>query len=488
MRHPTNRTSRERVGAAAFLTLILGCSCAAFANARVVRAGPQEEAQGKEQTAPAPPTLQKARATLAGAEEFHDDAIGYAGVKSATYRAYEVLRDSESVEELTRLTEHKNPIMRLYAFRALAERHKEVDLFPLLEKRMEDRANVKTQFGCIAGDQTVVDLLLESYGQKLPAKQQELLLACVLQLQPPINSRQRLLLHWSIPRRYAPRLREIASEDPAALVALAKQQNPDDLALVEAALTSSSRDRRYFGLWSAKEFPHSSLLPKLLDLSGSILASRHPGTQRAYFEALVNHDDPRVVGILASPLAAPSKARTTRLLRENAFLAIAAQPSSRFQDLYFRYWLEADELSSSVLTHLIATDPTQTLEATRRYVDTNRFHFPEGGVGVIVDLLRKESASEAEAMVNKALARANVHDFRWWAQYATNAQYESSLPLFFERLLSNQNPHIFLPSAEALLQYGGPPWAKALRDARETKEHLRTGWGGKKLEELLGSK
>ncbi|HMI77417.1 MAG TPA: HEAT repeat domain-containing protein [Ferruginibacter sp.] len=88
-------------------------------------------------------------AATADENEMHSGAVGYSGIKTDQYKRYEKLSGFASDLDLIRLTDHKNPVVRAYAFEALAERNSGAAI-PVFQKHLNDKEEFKSIGGCLA--------------------------------------------------------------------------------------------------------------------------------------------------------------------------------------------------------------------------------------------------------------------------------------------------------------------------------------------------
>jgi hypothetical protein len=84
--------------------------------------------------------------------------VGFAGTVSKQYQRFQQLLSLATERQLVELAaEHKNAVVRLYAFQALKKR-KAVIPGGLFEQFMNDRTRVTTLNGCVGDKKTVGDL------------------------------------------------------------------------------------------------------------------------------------------------------------------------------------------------------------------------------------------------------------------------------------------------------------------------------------------
>jgi hypothetical protein len=87
--------------------------------------------------------------------------LGPAGIASDQWKRYEQLQKAATRNQLTALTDHKNPAVRCYAFQALVQRHSE-NVFVVLMNHLKDTAIVETQSGCIVEECSVSGIFIDA--------------------------------------------------------------------------------------------------------------------------------------------------------------------------------------------------------------------------------------------------------------------------------------------------------------------------------------
>ena len=97
---------------------------------------------------------------IEGVNQLMDEAVYEAGIKPEQYEYFEQLMAIGTEKEIVVLTDHPNAVVRCYAFWALAKK-KSPFTVPVLKKHLKDEAQVKTQFGCLGGIQTVAEFMFE---------------------------------------------------------------------------------------------------------------------------------------------------------------------------------------------------------------------------------------------------------------------------------------------------------------------------------------
>ena len=92
--------------------------------------------------------------------------VGYAGSPSEEYELYLKLKKRASIEDLTRLSYHNDPIVRSYVSLALSEKMTQDEFFPIVLDRLNDTASVTTMSGCIISTDIVGDIFVRNFYRK----------------------------------------------------------------------------------------------------------------------------------------------------------------------------------------------------------------------------------------------------------------------------------------------------------------------------------
>ncbi len=95
---------------------------------------------------------------------FTDRAIGYAGLKSKAYVAFEALIEVAADSELEALLSDRSPIVRLYAFEGLLLRGHDKKVLTARLRAPEEQ--VTTQGGCFRTVETVAEVALRLHGPR----------------------------------------------------------------------------------------------------------------------------------------------------------------------------------------------------------------------------------------------------------------------------------------------------------------------------------
>jgi hypothetical protein len=421
-------------------------------------------------------------ALLRQAQSVDASFVGEGGDRSETYAAYERLRDHATRERLLALTSHKSPVVRCYAVQALSERHPDIDLLPVLLAHVEDLEEVETQVGCIGMVQKTGDVMIFRTWETLTEPQR---LALVEALLPSkLDERWRALVTMTFPPDWRPRLRALAEGgDDQALVALARYRNEEDLPLLVAALgRPRAMEERLDALSAASLFPDPRLFNALAGLEGlalETLRGRRPAPARGFCFAMAAQESEEAARILERLAAAEALEDWQRRLQlEMLAEAVAAHRVPAMAPVLWSLWRRGARLDAEDYRLLASLDPERARAEAERSLQAPE-DLDGNAIPFLLSLLPREKQVERIAA---ALEQGTLQ-----GAFAARAgeMRDPALVAPLEEALGHWNPHVYLAAAEALLAYGDAAIEERLHAAVAEHEHLRTGWGGEEMRQLL---
>ena len=94
---------------------------------------------------------------IAANNKYESIQVGFAGSISAQYRNYQRLLRFATDKDLLLLIRHKNPAVRVYAFKALLHINRKLasSMYNIIKA---DTAGIFTLYGCIGGQSTVAGI------------------------------------------------------------------------------------------------------------------------------------------------------------------------------------------------------------------------------------------------------------------------------------------------------------------------------------------
>ena len=88
-------------------------------------------------------------------------------------------------------------------------------------------------------------------------------------------------------------------------------------------------------------------------------------------------------------------------------------------------------------------------------------------------------------LINKNIREINVHQFPTFADKALKIRDTSFVSSLFDRLKSEDNPHIYLKATEVLIALKDKEINKRIVEVTKINPALKKDWGGKELTKLL---
>lgn len=176
--------------------------------------------------------------------------------------------------ELVQLTDHENPIIRAYSFRALTSR-KGVALFPIILKLLPDTIMVHERpFGCIPTFFSVGEVVWEEIRPPLKkskiklTKEQSSIIDSFVLYSPAFSSSSILLFvlqKINPAQKFYPRIKELYTieKNNDALPALAKYQKQEDKQYIIDILKRNQTEDVYYALNAVSNFPDDVFYPYL---------------------------------------------------------------------------------------------------------------------------------------------------------------------------------------------------------------------------------
>jgi hypothetical protein len=434
------------------------------------------------------PQLAAAVAAIRAADTYDDEAVGYAGAKTDTYKAFEVLRARAGVELLRRLTDDEDPILRCYALRALVTAHPEEPIGPVVLEHLTDTEDVETFSGCIRATDKAGDVMLDMSWPRLSGPWKQRILAKLVEPDCPLAGRGTALRSRTFGPDLRARIRALAmAGDEDALVALARYRDPEDLPLIEAPLGAESAPyvARLRALTAAKLHAHPALLPVLAALEGEAriaLEGRSPHHARFWFEAVAAQRSPKAAALLLRILEPGVPRRSAEILSK----ALEDEICDANLPVLWRLFEGHGLVSPKVFEFLAAADPERAAGASESRLAGSVSRMPRECFAAMFALLEERRPERVVPLLADALDSSDVHHFPALARLAGAKKDEAFVAPLFSRVAGETNPHFYLAAAEAILAYGRPDLRERLSRLVDLHEHLRTGWGGKKLADLLG--
>lgn len=235
-------------------------------------------------------TLAELTGVLAAAATVDDEAVGFAGSKSDTYRAYERWRSLALAKQLREFTSHASPNVRAYAVLALVATEAECDWKALVQERLFDVAEVTRFEGCCQSKQKVGDVCFTTLRGRLSDDEVLDLAEVMLQKDCPLDAREWALRTLRFRDGMLHTVRKLAkSGDGPAAIALARYGLAADVPILIQHLQAGDPFERNTQFLAAAIHRDPQLLAPLLALEGAArkrLAADNPSRLRFWLQAI----------------------------------------------------------------------------------------------------------------------------------------------------------------------------------------------------------
>jgi hypothetical protein len=226
-------------------------------------------------------SFEQVTATLAAAETVDESMVGDDGAKTATWLAFQTWTSLASEAQLRAATDHKSPIVRCYAVRALVATEAKVDWVALLTRHLDDAAAVTTRGGCVTAKELAGDVMFQDARPRMTEAQLLDLAEALLARKSPLYARQWALRNLRFRDAMLHDIRRLASEgDPPAAIALARYRLPSDVPLLCKRLQQDEPFDDNCHFLAAEVHADPRLLPPLIAFEGK--ARTRLGHDNAY--------------------------------------------------------------------------------------------------------------------------------------------------------------------------------------------------------------
>ena len=230
---------------------------------------------------------------------------------SKQFAKFVELQKHASKEELRYLTVHTSPVVRCYAFWALALDSAE-DLLSIILNHLPDTALVVTRFGCTGTIMSSGDFFIRlATGEffvpevrQLSNAQRKVLDSILIYRPNQLWAKNIAIARADADERLLNRLRQLVREEnhQAALVKLAKYRRPEDLVLILSNRGSGEAEPRghFYTYRAVQAFPHPALFNLLKEHLPLTLGKTHYSNEwRELFTAIAAYRSEEARQLLA---------------------------------------------------------------------------------------------------------------------------------------------------------------------------------------------
>lgn len=403
--------------------------------------------------------------------------------------------------EWRKLTKYPDPYVRTSAFRALVTAYPEVDYLPIIIEHLTDNELIKQSaydetwmekvgdvFMQIATLSTSGPLNVEHFSDA----ERRTLFTAMLTVPNELKSTGAFLLSAEPTPEFYELIRERAREDAAALVALAKYQQEQDIDLIRQHIMTlddvriinampRNQQREAFGdvktaFYVTKYFPAPEFFDELKQrFIRNLTAEFYQKPARpmhirfnpvqALYSAIARYKNKAALELLSAPHQREFalSAEETELHIKWVSHAISANISPIYHNLMWSLWAERNSVTLPIFDYLKTQNQTRALELVRislrdvqRVAQINREPGSSGWSKLLTAMLEFAQKHDEELYiesVNRNLGKADYKYFSVFIEQVTSTKHEAfQLSLF--TLLNHKNPLIVAKTVDALMAYG----------------------------------
>lgn len=433
------------------------------------------------------------------------DAVGEAGVQPKQFDNFIELERKASKNELIALTDHSNGVVRCYAFWALSH-DSTIDLFPIVLKHVNDKELVSTQFGCIGSAEKVGDFIInvvtpnyvDLYSKKLDSLQFLKLDSILIHSNSELEAKSTAISRAKQTDDLYNIVRTLVTEnkDPSAIVTLAKYQRKQDIPLI---LNSKYEDGYYFTFQAIKEFPDPAFLPFLEKNMVETFDDTHYSNEWAtMYAAIANYKNREALDMLKRPFTETKVADIRSYHINFIFSALQESKNPLFDSLLWNLWENEGKISINIYEYLSDKNPTKAFSLTKRtlssfdglYEANNTFdpeneNNKENLVVLMLDLTLKQEREFGLEIIRKNIKEMSVHVFPVFAEKVSEIKDKCFIEPLFQRLETEDNPHVYLDVVESLIKYNDPLINKRIITTKKKNKALTEGWGAESFNTIL---
>ena len=414
--------------------------------------------------------------------------VGYLGARLPVYDRFLDLGRVATTDELATLTSHARPVVRVYAFWALAAREG-IDPWPILLDHVGDDELVATEFGCSVSQATVGDLFIEGLTsgsfvpteRQLDAERRKILWSTLVTLPNRLSARARALREIGPDLTLYAKVRVLLSDPvygPDALVALAKYSRVDDVDLIARELDGRTDEDLEPAYRAIAEFPHPAFLAPLERALERGYDDEHfHVAKRTLFGAVASYRDQHAADVLGRELGRIRLLRLAKYYEEFLFEALSASRAPVFDELLFEIWEKDGLTSKDAFEGLLLRQSERALAlAEKALANVNQIRdvdtFDSSLAWHFIQASIERDAKKGAELLERALGDAEVSVFKSLAVGVEALHDRRYIPVLLDRLATATNGWVCNAAVKSLLAYGDGSLDAAIMSAAARNPNL----------------
>jgi hypothetical protein len=353
--------------------------------------------------------------TLASRNEVMGEYIGIVGRKSPQWESFDSLKNLATIEELKILTNDNSPVVRCYAFWALADK-RDTSVFGILLNHLTDTVRVETLFADVGGLPMVADFFLNLAARKylfaedylienkftLDSNQTRILDSILIFNSNNLEYTKRMLLRINPPDTYYDALQTSTMVgNPYAMVALSRFKEERD---INTIIRHWPTDNDIL-LLAIEKNPNDRYKILMEQASDSIKNHSRMFYEADYtfYLALSEFDTEFSLPLIQEHLNYPEEYDFDRKNKLNyLFLSMSKAKKPAYDSLLFSMWDVNYRLTYSAFEYLITRDSIKSISLLRKTLED---------IEIIQDSCwRMYGFANTDAMVSKLFADYYKYD------------------------------------------------------------------------------
>ena len=450
----------------------------------------------------------KAVKKIESVNELMGSAVGYSGTQPKQWDNFEELKKIATKEELIELTNHPNGVVRSYSFWALTHK-KEIELYSIVKKHLNDSELINTQFGCIGSQEMVGDFFInvmtpqyvDLNSVKMNSNELKELDSLLIYQPNKLSARYSAINRAEPTENLYPKIRELVIEEKnqSALVTLAKYRKEQDIEIIRNNRSENDKvESGYYHTYVAiSQFPRPEFIPLLETNLNKTLDNTHFSNEwRELYKAIASYKNKKAVELLTIPFSKVEHQNIKEYHIRFVYTAIQEFQDPIYNELYWEIWEEEGNISPEIYKYLFNENPSKTYELTKmgmiedyqpqksNFVPTaNGVEFTEDINKTMLNVLITNDKDLANKVIAEKIINSNVHNL---SLYTSEVKKQNIFiePLF-DRLEEAWNAHIYFELIKTLIEYDNEEINQRILKTRKLNKNLNEDWGGKALDKLL---
>lgn len=416
-------------------------------------------------------------------------AVGVGGGRPQQYDNFVLLKSTASKDELIRLTDHTNPVVRCYAFWALIS-DPSVELYPLVLAHISDSELFEEFSGCLRSREQVGDFFIaaaswEEAAVKLTTEQLEVLDHVLITMPNDLLAKNRAIEKLEPTEEVYPRILELVTEETnqTALVVLAKYRKQKDIPVI---LNFPAEEYNSYVYAAISTFPDTAFFSLLESrLKEAFSETGHHTEWAGLYKAIAAYKNDQALELLRRPLTEVNTPSMRKYHIDDLCSALSENLCPLYEELLWRLWKEEGLISLGAFRYLCGKDKDEAYTFAKeklRHAEELSNHVEL--VEEMLDMLLKWDKQVAFRIIREQIRDADARLFPVFADQVIVLQDSSFIYPLANRLGQEKEPQVYLKIAEALLAYNSKAVNQKIKDAVNRNEALRTGAGYDALRQL----